>query len=704
MFDTDAGSGLIDRNPNKPAQPDASEMARRRRRFHAYERDKEREQKEQRQARRYYHGKQWTDEETRRLQARKQPIVTDNRIGRKIDFLVGVEQRMRRDPKAYPRNPKAEHSADTATAGLRFICDQNRWETHASNVAHDGMVTGIGVIWVGMEMGPDGPDPCIKPVAVDRFFYDPRSERPDFSDAQYLGLHLWMDADDAKARFAQHAEEIEQMMDRNSSFAGGLAVDQDRSQQWGDFEQRRVRIVEFWERKLNTQALMGTTSINAPHVAYVWFYSFFTGSVELEGGVSPYRDEFGVPDCPYVAWSPYVDERGDRYSPIRNMRSMQDEINHRRSKFLHMINVRQIYSRKGELDDIDETRRQLSRPDGIIEHNGEWGKSTGIVDQADQVKGQMELLVEAQSALENLGPNPGLIGKGGGVADQSGRAILAQRDSGMIELSPVFERLRDWKLRCYRKMWGRAKQCWTGERWIRITDDDGAPQFMGLNNYQMDATGTISAQNVVSEIDVDIILDEGPDTITMNEELLQQFSQLGEAAAGPLGKIMIELSNVPRKEMLLNMIDRATAPTPEVVQMNQRMAKLEELLKAATIDEKVASVESKRADTMAKLATAFTPKEPDMDDFGNPKGPPPTHPMQGLIPGMQAMRAFPLQYGQPTLEEISLDIEQQGQPPMPGQPPQGEMLPQGNSLAGAPPPMEPGGLPVDPAAAPGPIQ
>ena len=56
----------------------------------------------------------------------------------------------------------------------------------------------------------------------------------------------------------------------------------------------------------------------------------------------------------------------------------------------------------------------------------------------------------------------------------------------------------------------------------------------------------------------------------MNEELLQQFSQLGEAAAGPLGKIMIELSNVPRKEMLLNMIDRATAPPPEVVQMNQR--------------------------------------------------------------------------------------------------------------------------------------
>lgn len=68
-----------------------------RRKFRAFESNKEDEQKEAQEARRYYHGKQWTDAERQRLNKRKQPVVTDNRISRKVDFLVGIEQRMRRD-------------------------------------------------------------------------------------------------------------------------------------------------------------------------------------------------------------------------------------------------------------------------------------------------------------------------------------------------------------------------------------------------------------------------------------------------------------------------------------------------------------------------------------------------------------------------------------------------------------------------------
>ncbi|TXH52121.1 MAG: hypothetical protein E6Q97_16845, partial [Desulfurellales bacterium] len=197
-----------------------------------------------------------------------------------------------------------------------------------------------------------------------------------------------------------------------------------------------------------------------------------------------------------------------------------------------------------------------------------WGEDIGLIDSGQQIQGETELLGLSVSEIENFGPNPGLEGKGGGVADQSGRAILAQRDSGMLELAPVFDRLRSWKLRCYRKVWSRIKQAWTGERWIRITDDPRSPQFIGINQYTMDPqTMQISGRNVIAEIDVDIILDEEPDTITMNEELMQTFAQLGEAAAGPLGKILIELSNTPQKERLLKMLDQATAPAPEVAQM-----------------------------------------------------------------------------------------------------------------------------------------
>jgi len=664
--------------PEDPAKK-AEDLSRKRKWFRAFETNKQDEINEAQDARRYYHAKQWSDAELKKLKARGQPPVFDNRIARKIDFLVGVEQRMRRDPKAYPRTPKHEKDADTSTAGLRFVCDSNRWEIKASNAAHDGLVSGIGVVWVGIENGRDGYDAKLKSVSVDRFFYDPRAEQPDFSDARYMGLHLWLDIDEAKERWPQHTEKLDAMVDRDSGASATSVLEQDRDQQWGDFEQRRVRIVEFWEKRPQG-----------------WYFCFFTGEIELESGVSPYLDENQVPDCPYVAWSPYVDEKGTRYSPVRNMRPMQDEVNHRRSKLLHLLNVRQIHVRDGSVDDVDKIRTELSRPDGVIEHHGvEWGKDVGLVDQSQQIEGQAELLAQAQASLENLGPNPGLIGKGGGVADQSGRAILAQRDSGMTELSPVFERLRDWKLRCYRKMWGRMKQAWTGERWIRITDDEGAPAFIGVNHYDVDPmTGQIVGENVMSEIDVDIILDEGPDTITMKEELMQMLGQLGEAAAGPLGRIMIEMSDVSNKEQLLTMLDRANAPDPQVAELQARMAQLEEILKAAEVDEKVAKVENTRADTLTKLLTAATPPQQETDEFGNPVGAPPAAP--DLMSALTALQMFPLQFGEPLLEEQAIDMAQQPGP-MPMDP---SMMPMDGPAPGPMPPnqMPPsqGGLPVSP--------
>lgn len=676
------------------AKPQASsysapDIVAKRRKFTAFEANKDKELAEAQEARRYYHSKQWTDKEVSRLNERGQPVITDNRIGRKIDFLVGVEQRMRRDPKGFPRTPQHENDADAATAAVRFVCDVNRWEQKASNSAHDGMVSNLGGVFIGVENG----EVIIKWFDNTRFFYDPRSRMPDFSDSRYCGVHLWMDIEDAVEQWPQHEETLRGMMDMNAINSSSRA-DVDQAQQWADLEQSRVRVVEFWEKKRGN-----------------WEYCFFCGETTLDHGVSPYLDEKGKTEQPYVAWSAYVDEKGNRYGVVRAMKSMQDEINHRRSKFLHMLNVRQVFVRTGMVEDVDKLRAQLARPDGVIEHNGEWNKEVGLVDNSDQIRGQAELLTESQAALENLGPNPGLIGKGGGVADQSGRAILAQRDSGMTELSPVFERLRDWKLRCYRAIWNRIKQSWTGERWIRVTDDKRTVRFVGINQYKQDETGTLSAENVIAEIDVDIIMDEGPDTVVMKEELLQTMSQLGEAAAGPMGKIMIELSNVPDKEALLKMLDDVNKTPPEVAEMQKRMAQLEEMMAAISIDEKRAAIENKRADTIAKLSGAMQPAQQQTDEFGNPMGPPPADPGAGLMTGLNALMMFPLQYGQPLLEERAEQMGNappmpQGDPGMQGQPPMDGMPPPDGMPLGSPDQgmaqndavmSQAGALPVDPS-------
>lgn len=692
-----------DEKPDKTSDYGA-QLARMHRWFRAYETNKRREMDEARSARQYYHDKQWTDTEIERLKKRGQQPTVRNRIKRKVDFLVGVEQRLRRDPKAYPRTPAHEHDADVATAGLRFAFDINRWEKVSSDCMHDGLVTGIGCVFIGIENG----NPKIKDVPIDRFFYDPRSVRPDFTDARYMGLHLWMDVDEAVSRWPDYRDRLEGMVDANNVQMTGFISEQDRAMQWADFENRRVRLVEFWDKRPLAPMRNG----------FGWYYCYFTGELELESGWSPYQGDMGEPDCPYEAWSPYIDERGDRYGLIRTMKSVQDEINYSASKLLHRIATDRFFFEEGSIDDVDELGRQLARPDGKIRiMKGEWGKNVGIVDQALKIQGEGERYQMAVSEIENLGPNPGLVGKGEGVDGASGRALLAQRDSGMTELSPVFERHRDWKLRVYRKGWNRCRQAWTAEKWIRITDESDSVQFVPLNQYQMDPmTGAISGQNIVAQMDVDIILNEGPDTITMNEELMQTLSNIGEAATGPLGKVLIELSNAPNKERLLKILEQATAPPPEMAAMQKRMAHLEEMMAAVQIDEKIAGIENKRADTLTKLAGAMTPAAPQTDEFGNPMGPPPAHPAEGIMYGMEALSMFPLQYGQPTLEMQAEQIggttptEPDGDE-MGGQPPQAGMMPPGAPPPGVvPPPMndpgmqmpeqmsQAGALPVNPQA------
>lgn len=552
---------------DEPTQGEA--LARKHRWFRAYETNKQRELDEARTAREYYHDKQWTDAEKRKLHKRGQLDTVRNRIKRKIDFLVGIEQRLRRDPRAYPRTPKHEADADTATSGLRFVCERGQWSKITSEVMHDGLVTGIGVCHIGIK----GQDPELMDVPIDRFFYDPRSVKADFSDARYLGLHLWLDIDEATERWPGKADELKNLMDSTSVASITSGVEQSRDEQWGDLEHRRVRVVEFWELKRWDGALMQSSSLTPAQSVptHAWYYCYFSGQVEIEAGWSPYRGLEGEPDCPYVAWSPYIDEKGDRYGLVRTMRSIQDEVNHSASKLLHRTTTRQFWYKRGAVEDVDDFAKETAKPDGKIQINehAKWNEDIGFVDDNVRLQGEAERHQMALAEMENYGPNPGLTGQGTGVDGASGRALLAQRDSGMTELSPVFERHRDWKLRCYRKMWARCRQVWTAERWIRITDDMDAVQFVQLNGYDMDPqTGQIVAKNVVAQIDVDIMLDEGPDTITMNEELLQTLSQLSSVPP-PMWKVFIELSNTPQKEKLFKMLDDAQqqmqppAPPPD---------------------------------------------------------------------------------------------------------------------------------------------
>ena len=135
----------------------------------------------------YFHEKQWTAEETQKLEKRGQPVVTFNRIKRKVNSLQGIEKQTRKDPKAFPRNPDDEDAARAATDALRYVCDDSRWDDKRSEAALDLAVAGTAAIMVGVKQTKKGYDPDIRLIAWDRFYYDPHSSAFDFEDSKFMG-------------------------------------------------------------------------------------------------------------------------------------------------------------------------------------------------------------------------------------------------------------------------------------------------------------------------------------------------------------------------------------------------------------------------------------------------------------------------------------------------------------------------------------
>jgi hypothetical protein len=99
-----------------------------------------------------------------------------------------------------------------------------------------------------------------------------------------------------------------------------------------------------------------------------------------------------------------------------------------------------------------------------------------------------------------------------------------------------------------------VQKYWTAERYIRVTDDDGLAQFIQINGTGQDPqTGRSVMVNALGSLDVDIILDEGPDTINAQADVYETLSQVLPAIANMLTppqaqaavKVLVDTSALP---------------------------------------------------------------------------------------------------------------------------------------------------------------
>lgn len=524
----------------------------------------------------YYDGHQWTSDEKRVLEARNQPALTFNHIKPAVNAIIGIVERGRTDPKAWGRSPNDQDAAEVATDGLRYVADISRFNVKRRDALKDFLVWGYCA--AVQEVGQDG-DIALKRIRPEEFFYDPYSRDGDFGDARYMGIAKWMDEADLRDLYPERIDQISLTFD----VAPGGDTFRDRPKDgwaWVDARARRLMCFEMYKRAQGA-----------------WEKCVFVAGGILESGPSPFVDSrTGRPRNPILAQSAYVDMDNMRYGVIKDMLGPQDAINKARSKAVHILNVAKLRVDPGLLD-IDSVRREWAKPDGIIEARE--GQVQELGDR-NLAPGHLQLLQDAKEEMRRQSPTPGIVGRGSG---QSGRAILAEQQAGLTEQAPLLAQFDDWTLRVYRGFWDCIKQFWQAPKWIRVTDDEQAPRYIGLNvpapvmdpmtgQPQIDPlTGqpAMQVQNSPADMDVDIVIDSTPDTAVIQEEQFQRLVELAQAGMPLPPNVLIEASALPKKRLLLDKLQQAqqeqaqqaqNAPNPAMQAVEVEQAKQQAMLEA----------------------------------------------------------------------------------------------------------------------------
>ena len=555
--------------------------------------------------------KQWTTEEVSKLEARGQPPIVFDQYSKKVDAITGLEVNRRTDPKAYPVHPKFSDAAEAITDGLRYVESHTMFDSIGSDVFEDKIVEGYGGCIT--EYNPEGENVEIHRIPWDRIFYDAYSRKLDFSDAKFMGITLWMNLEDAIEKFPDKEDEIRQLMDVNSY---DDTTFEDRPSDWINIKRKRVRINQEYYKASDG-----------------WIEVYYCGDTIIQDPQpSPYLDCDGNPTNPIELQSDFIDRDNNRWGYMERLIDVQDEINHRRSKALFMLSSKSVIAERGSFGEVspDEILNELRKGMSFIEYSPLGGEPPQIDSQQELGQSQLAFYQEAQQAMDSVGINPELAGRTESAI--SGRAFMARQEGGMLELTRILARHSEWKTRVYRQIWYRMKQFWTEEKWIRVTNEQDVMRFVGLNvpitrieKMMEEQSGMsidkirenagqevdqfiqqavsqnplmgqiVETRNNVVEMDMDIVVEEAPDTFVQQQEQFQTLAQLAGTRADPdMFKALVKLSSLPNKDEILEMFE--PKDDPQAQQQAQAAQQLQMAQFQADMEEQQAGTEKTKAE------------------------------------------------------------------------------------------------------------
>lgn len=592
----------------------------------------------------YYDNIQWSEEEARVLKDRGQAPIVYNVTAQTINWVIGSEKRGRTDFKILPREKEDSAQADLKTKLLKYLSDVNRLPFARSRAFEDAIKVGLGWLEDGAQDEDDGEPVYSRYESWRNILHDSASTELDFSDGRYIFRSKWVDVDVAKAMFPGREAQIDNAVVDASMYGSFDMVDGDVPMDYMEFDRsnyavartlvthkrRRVRLIECeYRTPEKVQRLRGGVfkgEIYDPNdIRHVEAVQSGMSKVVAKVMMRVRLAHMTVKDLLWEGPSPYKHNRF-RFTPIwcyrrgrdnlpygmiRSIRDIQDDINKRASKALHILSSNKVIMDEGALPEgvtIDEFAEEVARPDAILVKRP--GKELVLNAERDLAAPHLELMSRGINMIQQVGGvTDELLGRTTNAV--SGIAVQKRQEQGSLATNKPFDNLR---LAC--QMQGELQlslleQFCDQQKTFRITNERGAPEYLKVNDGL--------PENDITRTKADFIISEADWRATMRQAAAEQLMEMIGKMPPQIGVMLLDLAveamDLPNREEIAKRIRGVsgmkdpdqTEPTPEELQQAQAAQAAQEAQQAMFMAElagKQADAQKKAADAKRALASA----------------------------------------------------------------------------------------------------
>lgn len=594
----------------------------------------------------YYDGIQLSEEDLRVLNDRGQPPMIYNVLAMSMNWIFGSEKRGRTDDKILPRGKEDAKPAERKTKYMKYLGDVNRAAFHRSAAFEDCGKVGVGWLECGLQDEDDGEPVFERSESWRNVIFDSAGSRITEDDHRYRFRSRWVDADVAIAMFKKipgAVDKIERSVQESTVLTGydgrdgDVAMDQAESERdtatgrsMSEFKRRRVRLIQCEYRdpedvkKLRGGPFNGQifdeadprhkeqidtgAAVLVEKTMMRMRLAIITPSEIIYDAPSIYRhNTFSLTPI----WCYRRGRDGMPYGFVRNLRPIQDGINKRASKALHILSSNKVVIEEGALSEsqsMDDFQNEVARPDGIIVMGS--GK-------LDLVKFDIDRGMD-QSHMQLMTHDVGMIQQVGGVTDElmgrktnavSGVAVQARQEQGSMATSGPFDNLRLAHQIHGEKKLSLIEQFATEQKQFRITNMRGTPEFVTMNDGL--------PENDITRSKADFIVSEADWRATMRQAAVSEFTDLltkmpPQVAMAVLDLLVDEMDISNRDEIVKRIRAMnggkdpdATEPTPEemqAAQMQQQQQQIQQQQLQLAMEEQAATIEDKKASAAQKQA------------------------------------------------------------------------------------------------------